>query len=173
MIPYYAWAHRGTGEMSVWLANDLSVIRPVKEPTIASKSTIDASHNVKSISAINDRLVPKDEHDRSVPYYHWWPKQNSTEWISYEFDEEKTVSSASVTWFDDGPWGGCRVPDSWKVYYKIGSGDWIPVENKDDYSTVKGFSNSVSFIPVKTTAVKLEIVLPKEYASGVFEWEIE
>ncbi len=173
MIPYYAWAHRGSGEMSVWLANDLSVIRPVKEPTIASESKIDASHNVKSISAINDRLVPKDEHDRSVPYYHWWPKQNTIEWISYEFDSEKTVSSASVFWFDDGPWGGCRVPDSWKIYYKGASGNWIPVENEDEYATVKGFTNSVSFTPVKTTAVKMEIVLPKEYASGLFEWEIE
>ena len=30
-------------------------------------------------TGINDRLVPKDENDRSVPYTHWWPKNNSTE----------------------------------------------------------------------------------------------
>ena len=68
------------------------------------KAKVDASHKVKSISAINDRLVPKDENDRSVPYYHWWPKQGTTEWISYEFPSEATVSSATVYWYDDAPW---------------------------------------------------------------------
>lgn len=29
MIPYYAWAHRGAGNMSVWLARDLSAVRAV------------------------------------------------------------------------------------------------------------------------------------------------
>jgi DUF1680 family protein len=29
MIPYYAWAHRGSGEMAVWLSNELSSSRPV------------------------------------------------------------------------------------------------------------------------------------------------
>lgn len=38
MIPYYAWAHRGTGEMSVWLPQDVSATRPVMPPTIASKA---------------------------------------------------------------------------------------------------------------------------------------
>lgn len=173
MIPYYAWAHRGSGEMSVWLANDLSVIRPVKEPTIASESTIDASHNVKSISAINDRMVPKNEHDRSVPYYHWWPKKDTTEWISYEFNREKTVSRASVIWYDDAPWGGCRIPDSWKIYFKDLEGNWTQVEHIEKYPIEKGIPCTVSFKPVKTTAVKIEIVLPKEYASGLFEWEVE
>lgn len=173
MIPYYAWAHRGSGEMSVWLANDISVIRPIKEPTIASESKIDASYNVKAISAINDRLIPKNENDRSVPYYHWWPKKNSTEWISYEFESEQTVSGASVIWFDDAPWGGCRIPDSWKIYYKNENGEWIPVENIEAYPIVKGVSNTVSFVPVKTSAVKIKIVLPKDYAAGIFEWTVE
>ncbi|SHF92446.1 hypothetical protein SAMN05444274_11336 [Mariniphaga anaerophila] len=173
MIPYYAWAHRGSGEMSVWLANDLSVIRPLKEPTIASESKIDASHNVRSISAINDRLVPKDAHDRSVPYYHWWPKKNSTEWISYEFSEKQTISSTSITWFDDAPWGGCRVPQSWKLFYKDSTGNWIPVKNVGVYSILKGVSNTVSFTPIETNAVRLEVVLAEDNSAGLFEWSIE
>jgi DUF1680 family protein len=173
MIPYYAWAHRGSGEMSVWLANDLSVIRPVKMPTIASKSKIDASHYIKSIRAINDGLVPKNENDSSVPYYHWWPKKNTTEWISYEFESEQMVGGASVIWYDDAPRGECRVPDSWKIYYKNSADKWIPAENESDYPTVKGVPNSVSFSPVKTTAVKMEIVLPKDNAAGIFEWSLE
>lgn len=29
LIPYYAWAHRGSGEMAVWLSTDLSATRPI------------------------------------------------------------------------------------------------------------------------------------------------
>ncbi|MBS1351602.1 MAG: glycoside hydrolase family 127 protein, partial [Bacteroides sp.] len=84
LIPYYAWAHRGSGAMEVWLPQELSASRPTMPATLASESKIDASHRASSLSAINDRLVPKDENDRSLPYYHWWPKQGTTEWITYE-----------------------------------------------------------------------------------------
>lgn len=173
MIPYYAWAHRGSGEMAVWLPIDVNATRPVLPPTIASESRISASHEVKAITAINDRLVPKDENDRSVPYYHWWPKKGTTEWIAYTFDSPKTISGSTVYWYDDGPWGGCRVPDSWKLYYKDGAGAWVPVVNTTSYGTVKGIGNEVSFTPVTTGALKMEIKLPAEYASGLFEWEVE
>ena len=96
LIPYYAWAHRGSGAMEVWLPQELSASRPAMPATLASESKIDASHRASSISAINDRLVPKDENDRSLPYYHWWPKQGTTEWITYEFPAEATVSSSTV-----------------------------------------------------------------------------
>lgn len=119
LIPYYAWAHRGSGAMEVWLPQELSASRPAMPATLASESKIDASHRASSISAINDRLVPKDENDRSLPYYHWWPKQGTTEWITYEFPAEATVSSSTVYWFDDAPWGGCRVPKAGRYIIKM------------------------------------------------------
>lgn len=173
LIPYYAWAHRGPGAMTVWLPQELSASRPTTPPTLASQSKIDASHKVNSISAINDRLVPKDENDRSIPYYHWWPKQGTTEWISYELPNTTTVSSSTVYWFDDAPWGGCRVPASWKIYYRDANGAWKPVTNADLYGKEKGTPNTVNFDPVETKAVKLEVTQPAEYSSGVFEWSIK
>ena len=173
MIPYYSWAHRGSGQMAVWLPQELSASRPSMPATLASESKVDASHLVRSISAINDRLVPKDENDRSMPYYHWWPKQGSTEWISYEFPAENEVSSATVYWFDDAPWGGCRVPQSWQIYYQDATGEWQPVTGADKYGVAKGNPNTVNFDPVKTKAVKLEIVQPAEHSSGLFEWEVK
>ncbi len=173
LIPYYAWAHRGQGSMAVWLPQELSASRPTMPATLASESKISASHEVSYISSINDRLVPKDENDRSMPYYHWWPKQGTTEWIIYEFPEEATVSYSTVYWFDDAPWGGCRVPQSWKIYYKDASGNWNPVTGTDKYGIEKGTGNTVNFDPVKTKAVKLEVVQPTEYSSGLFEWEIK
>lgn len=173
LIPYYAWAHRGSGAMAVWLPQELSASRPAMPVTLASESKVDASHKVKSISAINDRLVPKDENDRSVPYYHWWPKQGTTEWISYEFPNEATISYATVYWYDDAPWGGCRVPKSWKIYYQDASGNWQPVTGADKHGIEKGIGNTVNFNPVKTKAVKLEVVQPGDNSSGLFEWEVK
>ncbi len=173
LIPYYAWAHRGSGDMAVWLPIDLNATRPAMPPTVASESKVSASHNVKSISAINDRLLPKDGNDKSVPYYHWWPKEGSTEWIAYDFGGEKTVSRSSVFWYDDAPWGGCRVPKSWKLYYKNSAGEWSPVENTSAYGIEKGISNEVIFKPVTTKELKLEINLPEKNSAGIFEWEVE
>jgi len=173
MIPYYAWAHRGSGNMAVWLPVDLSATRPTMSPTIASESKVNASHNVKSISAINDGLLPKDENDRTLPYYHWWPKEGTTEWISYDFSNEKTVSRSTVYWFDDSPWGGCRVPQSWIIYYKDHAGEWKPVENSSPYGVEKGIGNEVVFKSVITKALKIEVKLPEKNASGIYEWEVE
>ena len=173
LIPYYAWAHRGSGSMAVWLPQDLNACKPTMAPTLSSKSKIDGSHKVTSISAINDRLTPKDENDTSIPYYHWWPKQGSTEWISYEFPEAVKVSSSTVYWYDDAPWGGCRIPKSWKIYYKDNSGNWQEVKNADKYGIKKGIENTVRFTPVTTTAVKLEVIQPADASCGIFEWEIK
>ncbi len=173
LIPYYAWAHRGSGEMSVWLAQDVNAVRPTMPATAASKATVDASHKTKAISAINDGLLPKDESDRTAPYYHWWPKEGTTEWITYEFDQPQQVSYSTVYWYDDGPWGGCRVPQSWKLYYKDASGNWQPVAGSPSYGVAKGDPNSVYFTPVITKAIKLEVVQQEKFASGLFEWSVE
>lgn len=173
LIPYYAWAHRGTGEMAVWLPQDVSATRPVMPPTIASKAKITASHMAKSISAINDGLTPKDENDRTAPYYHWWPQEGTTEWIAYEFEQPEEISSTTIYWYDDAPWGGCRIPQSWKIYYKDASGNWQPVANTSSYGIAKGEPNTVRFTPVKTSAVKLEVIQPEKNSAGLFEWAVE
>ncbi len=172
LIPYYAWCHRGSGKMEVWIPQNLSATRPTMPPTLASTSTIESSHKTQSLSAINDRLVPKDEYDRSMPYFHYWPKQATTEWIAYRFPQADKVQSCTVYWYDDGPWGGCRVPKSWRVYYMNEGGDWVEVANPDNYGTVKGAPNTVSFDPVTTSALKLEIEQPADNSTGLFEWEV-
>ena len=171
-IPYYAWCHRGSGKMRVWQAQDLNASRPSKPTTLASLSKITASTPATSLSSISDRLVPKDGDDRSMPYYHWWPKNNCTEWIAYEFPQESTVQSSTVYWFDDGPWGGCRIPKAWRMYYKDGEGKWQPVSGADKYPSIKGSACTVNFDPVKTTAVKIEIDLPEDNSAGLFEWSV-
>lgn len=137
------------------------------------KSKIDASHKIPTLFSVADGLIPQDENDRTIPYYHWYPKTGTTEWISYEFPEEVQVSTSTVYWFDDTPWGSCSIPKSWKIYYKNTEGKWLPVENLNAYSIVKGEGSAVKFKTVKTKAIKLEVVLPDEKTAGIYEWQIK
>jgi len=173
LIPYYAWCHRGNGDMRVWIPQDLKATTPAAPATLASQSRISSSMRIPALQSIADRLVPKDGNDRSMPYTHWWPKNNATEWISYTFPEEATVQSCTVYWFDDQPWGGCRVPDSWKIYYRDAAGEWQPVEEPDSYPVGKGEPCTVNFKPVKTTALKLEVTMNHRLSAGVFEWIVK
>ena len=174
LIPYYAWAHRGNGNMSVWIPQDLSATSASLPPTLASEAKItSSSRRLPSIKAINDRLIPADGDDRSIPYTHWWPKNNSTEWLAYEFKEAAEISTSTVYWYDDQPWQGCKVPDSWKLYYKTTDGEWAEVGHPSGYPCDKGVACTVSFDPVKTTAVKLELVQPVDKSCGVFEWSVK
>ena len=173
LIPYYAWCHRGSGKMQVWTAQDLSATTPALPATLASESKVTSSHRAGALSSINDRLVPRDGDDRSIPYFHWWPKKATTEWLGYEFAQKATVQSATVYWFDDGPWGGCRVPKSWRILYRDDAGQWQPVSGADRYPTDKGAACTVNFTPVTTSAVRLEVTLPDDNAAGVFEWSVK
>ena len=174
LIPYYAWCHRGSGKMRVWLPQDLSATTPAQPATLASESKVTTStRNMPAISAINDRLVPKGENDRSVPYTHWWPQKASTEWIAYEFPQQAEVSFSTVYWFSDKPWGGCAVPKSWRILYQTADGQWQPVEGADGYPTSPGTPCTVHFTPVRTKAVRLEVTLPDNDSAGLFEWSVK
>ncbi|HTI58355.1 glycoside hydrolase family 127 protein [Mucilaginibacter sp.] len=172
-IPYYAWANRGPSEMTVWIPYEASAARPQPAPTIASTSKVTASvKNMRMWKALNDQYDPEDSKDASAPYLHWWPKQNTTEFVQYDFDQEHTVSESKVYWFDDGPWGGCRIPASYKIYYKKGE-EWIPVKNTIPYEIAKDKYNVLTFEPVTTTALKLEVQLPADNSAGIHEWAVK
>ncbi len=173
LIPYYAWCHRGSGKMRVWLPQDLNATTPARPATLASESRVSSSTAIPALTSINDRLVPRNETDRTVPYTHWWPKKATTEWLSYEFKQQATVQTCTVYWYDDGPWGGCRVPKSWRVLYMDAEGHWTPVGGADHYPTLKGTPCTVNFTPVRTQALRLEVTQPDNYSAGLFEWSVK
>ena len=173
LIPYFAWCHRGSGNMKVWLPQDVKATRPSAPATLASQAKIASSTPSSSMRSIADGLVPADENDRSIPYFHWWPKQNTTEWITYTFPEAKQIQSTTVYWFDDQPWGGCKIPDSWTIQYKDANGNWQNVENVDSYPIKKGTACTANFKPVKTSEVKILVKQPAKYSCGLFEWSVK
>jgi len=170
-IPYYAWAHRGLGQMEVWPAREVSAARPLPAPTIAFTSKVTASDKRRA-DAINDQLEPKNSIDHTLPFLHWWPRKGTTEWVQYDFKKEKTVSRSEVYWFDDTGIGECRLPKSWRLLYKDGDA-WKPVENNGPYVVEKDKFCTLSFKPVKTSALRLEVQLIPEFSAGMYEWKVE
>lgn len=75
------------------------------------------------------------------------PSRGTIEWI-LRITLRNIAASATVYWFDDAPWGGCRVPKAWRIYYKDTAGEWCPVQNADSYGVVKG-ALIQNFDPVK------------------------
>jgi hypothetical protein len=171
LIPYYGWAHRGKGEMAVWLARRADLARPAPEPTLASVSKASSSEGGKGLPGLNEQYEPSDSNDHTALYFHWWPKKDSTEWVQYDFPSETSVSETSVYWFDDTGQGGCRTPRSWRVLYLRGS-EWVPVATADAYGLAKDTYNTVRFAPVRTTSVRLEVELPEAFSAGIQEWKI-
>ncbi len=171
-IPYYAWANRGAGEMQVWIANKATAARPLPLPTIASGSKISASYAGRSLKSVNDLELPKSSNDHELLYFHWWPQKDTTVWIQYDFKEKTKVSESSVYWYDDGPFGGCRIPAAWRILYKSGD-KWVPMKVLGKYPSNKGKLDLVNFKPLITSALRLEITLPMEYSSGIYEWIVK
>jgi DUF1680 family protein len=169
-IPYYAWAHRGRGEMEVWLARELGAVRPLGYPTLASQSQVSASFGPNP-GAVNDQLEPRNSNDHDVPYYHWWPHKGTTEWIQYDFPRASEVSSVEVYWFDDTGQGECRIPASWRLLYLEG-GAWKPVWTDERWGTTGDTWNKVTFETVRTRSVRLEVRSQEGWAGGIHEWRI-
>ncbi len=170
-IPYYAWAHRGTGDMSVWLANEEKAVSPLHGPTLASTSKISVSSGKDQI-AVNDQIEPKNSNDESIPFFHWWPNKGTTEWIQFDFPMVSEVSQVEIYWFDDTGTGECRIPQSLKVLYKDGD-KWSTVYSPDKYNIEKDKFNSIVFETVRTSSLKIEIQSQKEFAGGIHEIKIK
>lgn len=170
-IPYYAWAHRGNGEMAVWLAREESGAQPLAQPTLATASRVSASFG-ENPGAVNDQLLPESSFDRETPYFHSWPNKSTTEWLQYDFPDEAKVSSVEVYWFDDTGMGECRVPQSWRVLYKKGE-QWLSVQSRDTFAVQKDAFNKIAFEAIRTSALRLEFKSQVEYAAGVHEWRVQ
>ena len=121
---------------------------------------------------MNDLAVPNNGKDRSAVQFDFWPHLGTAEWIQYQFVKPSEVKTCTVWWFDDTGYGACRIPASWRIVYRTANGQWKPVEGVKDYPVAKGVPVTVTFTPVTTASLRLEIQLPAKFSSGVYEWEV-
>jgi len=170
-IPYYAWAHRGQGEMAVWIARSEDVVTLPPIPTIASTSKVTVSRGTGMASCIVDQAEPKSSSDESNDFYHWWPNKGTQEWLQLDFEKPYEFSSIEIYWFDDRSHGECRVPESWRVLYKQGD-QYKLVEDASGFGTELNKYNRTTFNKVKTDSLRAEIQLQEDYSGGLLECRV-
>ena len=173
-IPYYAWANRAVGEMTVWLPRQPALAAVAVPPTIASAAVPTASHvgPADTTAALNDQLEPARSYDPAIPRFTWWDHRGSTEWVQYEFPRPTRIAAASVYWFDDTGHGACRVPRSWRLLYREGE-RWRPVAGASSQETAADRFNEIRFEPVTTGAVRIEAELQPGFSAGLLEWKVK
>lgn len=176
-IPYYAWANRGAGQMSVWLADNESAVHPTPFPTLATQSRVTSSGPTMAENGVRDpKLVADGEEPESssddTSEYNWLPKRGSTEWIEYEFPKAATVSQASVYWFAPSGDHVVKAPATWRVLYKDGS-EWKPVATQEPFGVASDKYNVVKFQPVNTIALRLELTMQPNSSAGISEWQVQ
>lgn len=164
-IPYYAWANRGPGEMQVWLARSAPKARvspvlpadPIARVTSSGgieKRWTGYNDQNDDIAAVYDGVDPLSSADESNLYFRMRPPVGQPAWIEYQFDRPSRISTSEVYWVDDRRF--CRLPASWRILYKKGD-EWLPVTPAAAYTVNKDSFNRVTFAPVETTAVRIEV----------------
>jgi DUF1680 family protein len=174
-IPYFLNANRQQGEMEVWIAETLERAEPLAPPTTASLAKPSASHcwHADTLSGLNDRIEPAASDDTKVPRFTWWDHRGTKEWVQYDFDKPRRVSAADVYWWDERRiQANCRVPQSWQLLSWSG-GQWKPVADASAYGMEMDRFNHVTFEPVETMSLRLEVQLQPGWSGGILEWRVE
>jgi len=125
-----------------------------------------------STEALADGKEPRSSGDHSILRFTWWDHKGSREWVQYTWPKARKFSKTSVFWFDDTGHGQCRVPKSWRLLYRDGE-QWKPVKTSGEFGTGKDAFQTVSFEPVETTAVRIEVQLQPEFSGGILEWKVK
>jgi hypothetical protein len=173
-VPYYAWANRGMGQMSVWIAREPARARvdPVPPDPIVSVKAFGGIEKIYTgyndqnddLAAVYDGVEPLHSADESHLYFRMRPPEGRPASITYRFKAPTRVSASEVYWVDDSRF--CRPPASWRLLY-LAPGGFTPVTTAEGYPVSRNRFDRVRFRPVVTRAMRLEIepqTIP--YAAG-------
>ena len=167
LIPYFAWCHRGAGEMQTFfpVVADPALVPSAFEPKASHCNEHDTP------VAMCDGVEPRNSGDQKVRRMTFWPHLGTEEWVSYDLPAAEEVSGVEVYWFDDTGVGKCRVPEVWKVQVRASAdAPWTDVAA--NLPGVKDRYDTAGFAPVKAQAVRLVAKLRKGFSGGVLEWRL-
>jgi len=143
-----------------------------KQPPKIIPATASHCWEADTVAALSDKVLPRSSNDQSIQRMTWWPHKGTTEWVQYDFEKPQKISGTAVYWFDDTSGGGCRIPKSWRLLYQDGN-NWKELSNAGSYGVEKNIFNSVTFSPVQTSALRLEVQLQQEFSGGILEWRVD
>lgn len=154
----------------------LSVLADAAEEVVVSPSASyahrsDGGHGDPSLAALVDGKEPASSSDHGIPRFTFWDRKGTTEWVQFDFDRPRELSSVDVYWFDDRPNGGCRIPKSWQLLYEMAY-TWMPVRSPSAYGTEQDQYNRVTFEPVTTQSIRIQIRHQPGMSGGILECKI-
>ena len=134
----------------------------------------DARSSARALSALYDDLPIVDSKSRSAGYFSFSPKKGTVEWVQYDFPQPATATAIEVYWLDDSALNGpYKVPVRWRLLYRDARGNYLPVKNTSPYTTALDRFNRVTFEPVTTSSLRLEVEQAPGYTAGLYEWRVE
>lgn len=142
-----------------------------QRPKRLYKATSSHCYHGDTVAAVADDIEPKHSNDQSIDRHTFWPHRGTKEWLQAEFKTPRMVRAAELYWFDDTGRGKCRVPASWRLLYR-GNEQWLPVDTSDEFGVARDRYNKVTFKPVTTDALRIEVQLKPDFSGGVLEWNI-
>jgi DUF1680 family protein len=141
--------------------------QPVLEPGITASYL-----NGEPLEAILKNAPPASSLGQGIPRFTFWSHTGTSEWIEWTFERREKVSAVSAYWFDDTGIGKCRVPESWRVFYRQG-GEWKPVSHATPFGTARDHLNTTYFDPVETSGLRLEVQLQNDFSTGLLQLKRE
>jgi hypothetical protein len=125
-----------------------------------------------TLEALQDGLEPANSNDHNIPRFTWWDHRGAKEWVQLDFPQPKSVTAVEVYWFDDTGNGECRLPASWRLLYQDGQ-DWKEVPEASAAPATADKWNTLSFRPVKTPALRIEVQLQPGFSGGLLGWKVK
>ncbi len=83
----------------------------------------------------------------------------------------KTVTGCDVTWHAAAADATVAPPQAWKLLYRQGE-RWVEVPNPSGYGRDPAKPNTVTFDPVQTSALRIEVQCAPAIFAGPSEWKI-
>ncbi len=166
LVPYHLQSNRTPGEMRIWFAT-------TKEALPESRVLTSFNSRGAGLNALRDgEFGLKDKF--AVKRFTWWPEKGKTGWVQYEYAFPKQMQQSRISWFDDTPGGGCKLPESWKIVYRNDKSDWAPVDVVGEPEKPQvGKIMTVRFKPVEAVSIRLEIKMYESFSAGVLEWDAD
>ncbi|MHB8865124.1 MAG: beta-L-arabinofuranosidase domain-containing protein [Pirellulaceae bacterium] len=144
-----------------------------KSPAARYRSSASHCCERDTLRALSDEIVPKNSIDQGIPRMTWWDHKGTAEWVQYEFSDPRQVSGVGVYWFEDAATGGgCRVPASWSLEYRVADGSWQEVAGATEGGVAKDTFNEVTFAPLEATGLRLNVQLQQQASGGILEWQV-
>jgi len=170
-IPYYAWNNRGAAHMLVWMSGMKDKV--FTKSGWGKEMEATASSSLEWVWGLNAGFDPKSSTDIDKSYYYFWESEHPEEWVQYDFKKPVTLSESRVYWLNlDHYDGNYRTPESWSLVVQDASKRWVPVATTDPYGLELDTYNTVTFEPVKTSAIRMKVKLRKDNSAGILAWKV-